>query len=144
MKDDKPGNPLDSLLAGLDFVALQSAQAEQHRRETADLLRSLLAVADALEALDEHCRALAEQGEARVPARSVQVIAGQLAQVLADAGVEPIPAVGGPVHLQDHEVVGTRPSPDPAADVVLAEVRRGYRWKGQLLRRSRVIVPEHH
>ncbi len=128
------------LLAAIDFAGLAEARDEQHRREMAGLLEGLLDVLDNLLALEAHCREQAERGDRQVPHRAATIMVNQLRAVLARAGVEPIEAAGQPLDLALHDVESVRPDPAAEPDTVLEEVRRGYRWRGTLLRRARVII----
>lgn len=127
----------DDPFAAMDRMIDVFGQAEQHRRETADLLGRLVEIADALDGLEAHCRELAERG-GEAPQRTVSVIRKQLLAALASVGVAPMDSVGDALDLDLHEVIETRPGPEE--DVILEEVRRGYLWKGRLFRTARVIV----
>ena len=57
---------------------------------------------------------------------------------LAAAGVDEIPAAGAPFDPRLHDGAGARPGGPPG--VVLEVVRRGFRWRGRVLRRAQVVI----
>lgn len=140
MADDDLTSATDRLLAAWDSAGQSALQNQRHRAETADHLRRLLDVADSLDALESHCRELARRGDTQIPEKSVGIIRRQLQDVLAQAGVRPIEAVGAPVDLAFHFVVSVRDTAEHDDDIIVDEPQRGYLWKDELLRPSRVIV----
>jgi molecular chaperone GrpE (heat shock protein) len=104
------------------------------REEQAALLRSLLDVMDSFD------RLLAGGGDA-VPAKTVRLLARQLARCLEGAGVEPLRCLGAAVDPESHEIAETRPTADGAEpDTIVEVVSEGYLWNGRMLRRPRVTV----
>lgn len=106
---------------------------EEFRRSAAEgLIRALLEVRENLE------RAA---GSVREPAAAdgVRMILAQLDGVLAEQGLEAVPAAGHPFDPFFHEAVERVPSPEPEGRVV-EEVRRGYRLHKKLLRPALVKV----
>ncbi|MFK4065633.1 nucleotide exchange factor GrpE [Streptomyces sp. NPDC029674] len=105
--------------------------------------RLLLRCADALDSFD---RLLAEGANSAVSdvetyRRSLALIAGQLERDLAEEGLERVGHVGERAEPATHHVVDVRAAPPGAAgDEVLEVVRRGYRYRGQVLRAARVVV----
>ncbi len=71
----------------------------------------------------------------------VEMIARQLAELMAAKGVEKIPAVGEPFDPNWHEAIGQVPVEDEAqAGTVIAEIQSGYRIGDKLLRAAMVQV----
>ncbi|MFD9905253.1 nucleotide exchange factor GrpE [Streptomyces sp. NPDC059063] len=102
--------------------------------------RLLLVCADALDALD---RVLAAGAPADPAAyhRSVELVARQLESAVADEGLDVLGRVGERADPATHHVVDVRPAPPgAAADEVLEVIRRGYRYRGHVLRAARVAV----
>ena len=64
----------------------------------------------------------------------------RLDSVLADRRVTPIVTVGRPFAPAVARVVATRDDPSVAEGRVIAEVRAGFEWDGELLRAAEVIV----
>lgn len=64
----------------------------------------------------------------------------RLERALQQAGLEAIPAVGRPFDPELMEVVEAVAEPGRAATEVVAEVRRGYRWRGRVFRFAQVRV----
>ena len=70
----------------------------------------------------------------------ITMIQGQLRQVLADAGLEDLNALGQAFDPNLHEAVAQQPSDQVPEGHVLHQVRKGYRLKGRLLRPAGVVV----
>lgn len=102
--------------------------------------RLLLRCADVLDSFD---RLLADgaAGDVATYRRSLGLIAGQLETALADEGLEQLGRVGERAEPATHHVTETRPAPVGAGDdEVLEIVRRGYRYRGHVLRAARVVI----
>jgi molecular chaperone GrpE len=128
------------LLAAMDFAAMAASQEEKRRQEMSAVLRDFLEVIDSLQALETHCRELAESGQAQMPLRSVSVTLRQAQRAVSKSGVEPINCVGFKLDLDLHEVVTVSETSAADADMVVEEASTGYLWNGRLLRRAKVIV----
>jgi molecular chaperone GrpE len=61
-------------------------------------------------------------------------------RALTAAGLEPINCVGAAFDPETMEVVEAVPGDDRPAGTVVAEVRRGYRWHGEVFRFAQVTV----
>jgi molecular chaperone GrpE len=114
---------------------------ERERRElaefaAADLLRDILPIIDDLD------RALAAPGWSKdAPAREgIELIQRRLLDTLRKRGVEPLDVVGQDFSPEWHESVGSEPADGRRDGEVVAEVRRGYRLGGRLLRAALVRV----
>ena len=70
----------------------------------------------------------------------VRMISRQLHGVLEQCGLEPLKTVGEPFDPNLHEAVGVLPSAQHDEGTVVAEVQKGYRLKGKVLRHSMVHV----
>ena len=131
---------LSALHAALDVVAARAAAADARadalERAAAADRRALAAVVDPLDDLVALLRSTAEPA---LVAQFERLTAAQLA-VLAAAGVDEIPATGAPFDPRLHDGVGARPGGTPG--VVLEVVRRGFRWRGEVLRRAQVVIAE--
>ncbi len=120
-------------------------RTERERRDlsdyiTMDVLRDFLPVVDDLE------RAMAAAGpvdsnpELAVYHQGITLIHRQLLDALRRRGVEPFDVVGQPFDPEWHEAVTSEPAEGVADGVILAELRRGYRVHGKLLRAAMVKV----
>ena len=69
-----------------------------------------------------------------------EMVMAQLHQVLRDAGVEPVKAVGQPFDPHQHEALGHQESGEHPEGHVLSEMRKGYKLKDRLLRAASVFV----
>jgi len=117
-------------------AAREKSEAIQFAHE--GLMQKLLPV------LDNFDMALAAAGGPATTIESLRtgitMIQGQLRQVLTDAGLEELNALGLPFDPNVHEAVAQQPSSDLAEGHVLHQVRKGYRLKGRLLRPAGVVV----
>jgi molecular chaperone GrpE len=69
-----------------------------------------------------------------------EMVQSQFQQVLKDAGVETIDAVGQPFDPHRHEALGHHESEDQPEGHVLTQMRKGYKLKDRLLRPASVFV----
>ena len=118
-------------------------RTERERRElseaaAADLIRDLLSVVDDFE------RALssADADSATGPEfrRGVELIYKQLLEAVRKRGAHPFDSVGQPFDPSWHEAVAWEPAGDRPDGEITAELRRGYRLGGRLLRPAQVKV----
>ncbi len=72
--------------------------------------------------------------------QGMSMVQKQLQDFLKDSGVESIEAVGTPFDPNFHEAIGQEASAEVAADLVLRQLRRGYKLRDRLLRPATVIV----
>jgi molecular chaperone GrpE len=133
----------DSLL---DRLARAQAEFENARRRaskeqqdfrdyaTADAIKALLPVIDSFE------RALQVKSDSGDFRGGVELIYKQLQDVLAKAGVRPIPAKGEPFDPHYHEAIEIVETTDAPDHVVLEELQRGYKFKDRLSRPAMVKV----
>jgi molecular chaperone GrpE len=115
---------------------------KRSERERYDLLETAgIDVAQALlPVLDDFERALQIETTDKDYARGVELIYGRLVESLQKQGLEPIEATGQPFDPNIHEAIETVPTTEQADHTVLADLRRGYRFRGRLLRASMVRV----
>jgi molecular chaperone GrpE len=103
------------------------------------LLVNLLPVLDALEQAGK----LTQFGDS-MPTDEIGVglkmLHQQFAEVLFAEGLEEIPAVGGLLDTERHEVVGYLETDDRPENTVVEEVRKGFFLNGKVIRPSLVIV----
>ncbi len=112
-------------------------EAVQHANES--LLARLVTVLDHFEMA---LAAIQQSSTANLDSfrTGVQMIYSQLRQVLQEAGLEEVPALGQPFDPQVHEAVQQQASADVPEDHVLSLVRKGYRLKSRLIRPAQVVV----
>jgi len=72
--------------------------------------------------------------------QGLDMVQSQFQQVLKDAGVETIDAVGQPFDPHRHEALGHLESADQPDGHVLTQMRKGYKLKDRLLRPASVFV----
>jgi molecular chaperone GrpE len=78
--------------------------------------------------------------DAKAIAQGLEMVLAQFQQVLKDAGVETIDAVGKPFDPHRHEALGHHESEEHPEGHVLTQVRKGYKLKDRLLRAASVFV----
>lgn len=150
----------DSLEARLQALAAEAGAARDQalrahaeldnyrkrtQRELADERRyaALPIVRDLLPALDNLQRAI-DAGEnvedLSAMLQGVQMVAQQIAEVLARHGASPIAAVDQPFDPNLHEAIQQMPSADHPPMTVIDEAERGYTLHDRVIRPSKVIV----
>ena len=78
--------------------------------------------------------------DAKAIAQGLEMVLAQFRQVLRDAGVEAIDAVGQPFDPHRHEALGHHESAEHPEGHVLTQMRKGYKLKDRLLRAASVFV----
>lgn len=111
-------------------------------RERADLFE--YAAADAVSALlpvlDDFERALKVQTADTEYVKGIELIYQRMFEVLAKLGLQPIEAEGKPFDPNFHHAIEMVQTDEHEDQTVLAELVRGYTFKGRLLRASMVKV----
>jgi molecular chaperone GrpE len=102
-----------------------------------DLLERLVVIVDNFEL---GLNAAREQGEDSPIYSGMALVLKQFNDFLAENGLQPIEAVGEKFDPNLHDAVAHEPSAEFAEETVIRQIRRGYRFKGRLLRPSSVVV----
>jgi molecular chaperone GrpE len=105
----------------------EKQRTEMVERATGQLVEQLLPVLDACDAAVSH------------GATEVEPIQNALLDILGREGLDPMPGVGEPFDPNLHEAVMHEPGDDDRPTVA-EEMRRGYLWKGRVLRPAMVKV----
>jgi len=113
----------------------EKEEAVRHAGEA--LLEKLLPVIDNFEM---GMQAAKSTTDAKAIAQGFEMALAQFQQVLRDAGVEPIDAVGHPFDPHRHEALGHHESAEHPEGHVLSQMRKGYKFKDRLLRPASVFV----
>jgi molecular chaperone GrpE len=129
-----------------DALLRRAAEFDNFRkrteRERSDLCE--YAAADAVSAmlpvLDDLDRALKMQTADDDFVKGVELIYQRMVEVLAKLGLQPIEAVGQPFDPNFHHAIEMVQTDEHEDQTVLAELLRGYTFKGRLLRASMVKV----
>jgi molecular chaperone GrpE len=118
-------------------------RAERERRDLIDTAASDI-VQDLLPVVDDFDRALAAPGGTADSFRKgIELIHRRLREVLRARGVEPFDSVGQTFDPAWHEAVATAPVGGAVREgEIVAELRRGYRLNGRLLRPAQVKVAQ--
>jgi molecular chaperone GrpE len=78
--------------------------------------------------------------DAKAIAQGFEMVLAQFQQVLKDAGVEAVDAVGHPFDPHRHEALGHQESTEHPEGHVMMQMRKGYKLKDRLLRPASVFV----
>lgn len=115
---------------------------ETRARAQADLVRQLV---DALDDIGRFAHVDPTTTDAATVVQGVEMVEKKLGKMLTAAGLEAIDPVGQPFDPALHEAVGTEPTSAREDDHLVARVYQlGYRFAGQLLRPSRVVVKQYN
>ena len=105
-------------------------------RGKADLLRALLPILGNMRLALQHA-----EEDADAVKQGVRMIWQQVEGFMHDQGIEPVATVGEPFDPAHHEALSTIPATDDQVpDTVVAEVKAGYFFDGQLLTPAQVVV----
>jgi molecular chaperone GrpE len=101
------------------------------------LLEKLLPVLDNFEM---GMQAAKTATDAKAISQGFEMVLAQLQQVLREAGVEAVDAVGQPFDPHRHEALGHQDSEEHPEGHVMMQTRKGYKLKDRLLRPASVFV----
>lgn len=104
-----------------------------------DIIEKLLPVMDNFEAAMA-AGTNTESGSVDALLTGVKMILGQLKNVLTDAGLEEIDAVGKPFDPTIHEALSQQASETVPEGHVLSQMRKGYKLRDRLIRPASVVV----
>ncbi len=152
VRRDAPARELDEVVRELEDVKGRwlRAQADYHnlkkralldaeaslRRALQPLLENLLLVVDHLEMA---LAARIESEDAQSLAQGVRMTRDQFLRALEDQGVVPVDETGA-FDPNVHQAVATVETTDAQPGTIVATVRRGYVWRGTVLRPAQVRV----
>ena len=104
-----------------------------------NLLQKLLPVIENLEMALTAAQA-SPAGAAESLQTGVSMISQQLKGALAEGGLEEVDALGKPFDPNFHEAIAQKETADAPEGQVVQQLRKGYRFRGRLLRPASVIV----
>ena len=149
-KPDKKEKVYEEKIAELnDKLMRQLAELDNYRKRTTeekskmfemgakDIIEKILPVVDNFE---RGLSALSEEEKGSAFAQGIEKIYKQLTQVLTDAGVEPIEAVGKEFNPDFHNAVMHAEDENLGENIVAEEFQKGYTYKGSVVRHSMVKV----
>ena len=110
---------------------------EAIRYANKNLLERLVSIVDHFELGLEAARG---EGEKSPIYSGMSLVLKQLQDFLVEKGLQPIEAIGQKFDPNLHEAIAHEPSDEAPEEVVIRQTRRGYRFKGRLLRPSAVVV----
>lgn len=140
-KADELRDQLLRTVADMDNLRKRSAREKQDaiRYANESILEKLVPVLDNFE-MAMLATSTAEGGNVDALKTGVSMILSQFKNVLAEAGLEEIPAQGKPFDPNLHEAVSQQVNPDVPEGQVVQQLRKGYKLKDRLLRPATVVV----
>jgi molecular chaperone GrpE len=114
-------------------------RVERERAEFAEFA-GMETVGALLPVLDDFERALKVEPADKEYAKGMELIYQSFLDILKKIGLEPIEATGRPFDPYLHHAVEKAPTGEVEDNTVLEELRRGYNFKGRLLRPAMVKV----
>jgi molecular chaperone GrpE len=130
------------LLQAADFDNYKKRAARERQESITYANESLLQ--KLVPILDNFEMALAAAASNGASAKSLQtgvsMIAGQLKNVLAEAGLEEIDATGKKFDPNLHEAVSEKATPEVPEGHVAQQIRKGYKYRNRLIRPAGVVV----
>ncbi len=140
-KADELRDQLLRTVADMDNLRKRSVREKQDAIRYANeaMLEKLIPVLDNFE-MAMLATANAEGASVDAVKTGVNMILGQFKNVLGDAGLEEIDALGKPFDPNIHEAVSQQVSDKVAEGQVLQQLRKGYKLKDRLLRPATVVV----
>ena len=115
---------------------VEREMGELEEFSTLGLVRKLIPVLDDLDL----AVASATKAEDKGLLEGVKMVQKNLVSALEAEGLKPIIAVGAPFDPSSHEAVDKAQGKDNPEDMVVEEMRKGYTFKGKVLRPSAVKV----
>lgn len=129
-----------------ELLLRRSAEFDNYRRRVERERRELMefagmeAARELLPVLDDFERALQAESADLEYAKGVELIHQRMLEALKKIGLEPMSVKGEKFDPRQHEAVETVPSEEFEDQTVVEERRRGYSYRGRLLRPAMVKV----
>jgi len=129
-----------------DLLLRRSAEFENYRRRVDRERREMLELAgmdvvrELLPILDDFERALKTETTDRDYARGIELIYQRLMETLKKIGLEPMTCQGQKFDPHQHEAIEMTPTEEYEDHTIIEEYRRGYNFRGRLLRPALVRV----
>ena len=128
-----------------EVASLKSELGEQQAGRKKEQKVFLLGMLDVLDSFDRlfaniEPKEAAADKQARIWVNNFRSVRRVLLGQLETWSVARIEAPEGRALPGFHTIVDTRPNPDLDNDTILEEVLKGYLWRGEVLRKSEVVV----
>jgi molecular chaperone GrpE len=120
---------------------IERTLAEQIQFGNERLIRSLLGILDELDLAVQACK---KTQNTRNVAKGIEMVADHLKGVLSDEGLETIEGLGKTYNAARHEAVGNVPDDTKPEGTIIEEIRKGFMYKGKVIRPSMVKVTVSH
>ena len=128
--------------ARADFLDYQARAMRERERVEEQTLRSYMAdLLPVFDSLDLAMKDIAGNPSVESLANAFKLLGEQLRHVVAPRGLAPIAALGSKYDPMIHQAVAFMPATkENPPGTIIEELRKGYTWKGLVLRPSEVIV----
>ena len=110
---------------------------EQVQCGNEELIKNLLIVVDEFELATEACK---KSKNRKSVLKGIEMVSGNLRETLKKEGLEQIEALGKPFDMTKHEAVANVPDDTKPPGTVVEEIRKGFIFRGKVLRPSMVKV----
>jgi len=124
-----------------EFENFRKRMARDHadavKRAGERIIMNLLPVVDNLERAIDHVTAGGDQGDLL---SGVEMVLGQLLDVLAKEGVVQVDPFGQPFDALKHQAVGQKEDPEVPEGTVVEVYQKGYEMHGRTIRSAMVVV----
>jgi len=118
-------------------VPRQISDTIAYEKET--IIRTLLPVLDNFEHTLQNAHS-AKDLDVGTFVKGVEIIYGQMLDILKSHGVEQVKALGERFDPARHEAIMQKAEPEKEENIVLEEFQKGYTLNGRIIRPSKVIV----
>ncbi|MCX7012211.1 MAG: nucleotide exchange factor GrpE [Candidatus Sumerlaeota bacterium] len=119
---------------------LKACQSEAGGQEFDRFIRRILPRLDGFDRILEGLRSMPPTPEVNNWLQTLEGLYFKLQGDLVSVGLVPMETVGKLVNLECMEVIDYRPTNDYPHNMVIQEVKRGWRYKGKPLRDAKVVV----
>ncbi len=120
--------------------SLKASQGTGDSRELDNLVKRFLARLDGFDRILEAFRSMPPSPEVNNWLRSLEGLYYKIQEDLKNVGLTPIDTLGKDVDLDCMEVADYRPTKEHRNHTVIYELKRGYRYKGKVIRDAQVVV----
>ncbi len=121
---------------------LRANQGNGSSKELDNLIKRFLARLDGFDRILDAFRSMEPTAEVNNWLKSLEGLYYKIQEDLKNVGLTPIEAVGKNVDLNCMEVIDCRLTREHANNVVIHEMKRGYRYKGKVIRDAQVIIAQ--
>ena len=120
--------------------SLRASQGTEDSRELDFLIRRFIARLDGFDRILDAFRSMPPTEEVNNYLRSLEGLYYKIQEDLKNVGLTPIETLGKDIDLNCMEVADYRQTREHPHNTVINELKRGYRYKGKVIRDAQVVV----